>query len=249
MNTASAPLGIVILAAGKGTRMNSDIAKVLHEMNGRPLIHYVIEQTRDSLPEKTVIIIGHQREAVTAVLQEYPVDTAVQDPQLGTGHAVQQAEAMFDGFTGDILVLSGDVPLLRRETIAELVQVHRDTKSAITVLTAYLEDPTGYGRVVRSESNAVRKIVEHRDATPEELELNEINTGIYLFRSELLFERLHALQPDNAQGEYYLTDVVKMAAEEGLSVQAVIAADPQEIQGINTVAQLQEMERNYLARL
>ena len=248
MNSVSAQLGIVILAAGKGTRMNSDIAKVLHRLDGRPLIHYVIEQTRDSLPEKTVIIIGHQREEVAAVLQDYPVETALQDPQLGTGHAVQQAESCFTGFDGDILVLSGDVPLLRRETIAELVRVHRDTKSAITVLTAHLDDPTGYGRVVRSESGAVEKIVEHRDATPAQLELGEINTGIYLFQSDLLFERLHALQPDNAQGEYYLTDVVKMAAEDGLPVNAVIAGDPLEIQGVNTVAQLREMERNYLAR-
>ncbi len=248
MNTESTPLGIVILAAGKGTRMNSDIAKVLHELDGRPLIHYVIEQTRDSLPEKTVIIIGHQREEVAAVLLDYPVETALQDPQLGTGHAVQQAESHFNGFAGDILVLSGDVPLLRRETVAELIRVHRNTESAITVLTAHLEDPSGYGRVVRSESNAVERIVEHRDATPEQLSLTEINTGIYLFRSDLLFERLHTLQPDNAQGEYYLTDVVKMAAEEGMPVQAVIAGDPLEIQGVNTVAQLQEMERNYLSR-
>jgi len=248
LNTESTPLGIVILAAGKGTRMNSDIAKVLHELDGRPLIHYVIEQTRDSLPEKTVIIIGHQREEVAAVLLDYPVETALQDPQLGTGHAVQQAESHFNGFAGDILVLSGDVPLLRRETVAELIRVHRNTESAITVLTAHLEDPSGYGRVVRSESNAVERIVEHRDATPEQLSLTEINTGIYLFRSDLLFERLHTLQPDNAQGEYYLTDVVKMAAEEGMPVQAVIAGDPLEIQGVNTVAQLQEMERNYLSR-
>lgn len=245
----SPPLGIVILAAGKGARMKSDIAKVLHQLAGRPLIHYVIEQTRGSQPEKTVVVIGHHREAVKAALAAYPVETVVQEPQLGTGHAVQQAELQFDSFGGDILVLSGDVPLLRQETIAELVRVHRETESVITILTALLEDPAGYGRVVRNRDGAVQKIVEQRDATPAELTLNEINTGIYLFKSELLFARLHALQPDNAQGEYYLTDVVVMATKEGLPVQAVIAADPLEIEGVNTVEQLQEMERNYLSRV
>jgi len=229
--------------------MKSDLAKVLHPLAGKPLIHYVIEQTRDCRPDKTVAVIGHQKEAVRAVLADYAVETALQEPQLGTGHAVQQAEPLFTGFAGDILVLSGDVPLLRRETVNQLVQEHRAAASAITVLTAVLEDPSGYGRVIRDADGSVLKIVEHRDAAPAELEVSEINTGIYLFRSDLLFEQLRALRPDNVQGEYYLTDVVKAAVKAGLPVKAVVAPDPLEIQGVNTVEQLQAMEREYLARV
>ena len=241
-------LAIAIMAAGKGTRMKSDLAKVLHPVQGRSMIHHVIAQARSLNPGKIICIIGHQRDKVREELADEGVEFVVQDPQNGTGHAVQQTAGLLSDFIGDVLVLSGDVPLLTPETLQSLARKHREQNADITVLTALFDDPFGYGRMIRNGDGVVIRIVEQKDAMPEELEVREINSGIYLFDAGVLFDRLHQLRPENAQGEYYLTDVVKMAADDGLRVLTHIANDPAEIQGINTLEQLAEADRVLGAR-
>jgi len=212
------------------------------------LIQHVLDQAAALAPEKVVVVIGHQREAVRRTLSGKGVEFAVQEPQLGTGHAVQQAEVALVDFDGDVLVLSGDVPLLTGATLRKLQQRHLESGAVVTVLTAELENPTGYGRVIRGVGGRVLRIVEHKDASAEELRVREINSGIYFFKSRMLFRRLRELKPDNAQGEYYLTDVVKLAAAAGEPVEALLVEDPREISGINTVEQLREAERIFRGR-
>jgi UDP-N-acetylglucosamine diphosphorylase/glucosamine-1-phosphate N-acetyltransferase len=238
----------VIMAAGKGTRMKSDLAKVLHPVNGRPMVHYVIDLAEEAGSEKTILVIGHQKEKVMGVCQERKVLFAVQEPQLGTGHAVQMAEAHLTGFTGDVMVLSGDVPLLTIETIKKLLTAHHTNNAIATLLTAELHDPTGYGRVIRNLSGKVTRIVEHKDASEEEKKINEINVGIYVFKAEELFQTLKLIKNDNVQGEYYLPDVVKLYVGRGEIVVAQLAANFDETRGINTIEQLKAAETILLSR-
>ncbi len=235
-------LSTVIMAAGKGTRMKSDLPKVLHKINNRPLVHYVIDLARALESEKIVLIVGHKRELVKEACAGLPVEFAVQDPQLGTGHAVQMTESFFEQYQGDILVLSGDVPLLTKATLSELVQVHQQNQAFATLLTSELEDPTGYGRVLRNEKGLVYKIVEHKDATEAERAINEINVGIYIFKSADLFTALKKVTNDNAQGEYYLPDVISIFISEDKKVLAVKTNNFDETRGINTIDQLKEAE-------
>ncbi len=235
-------LSTVIMAAGKGTRMKSDLPKVLHKINNRPLVHYVIDLARALNSEKIILIIGHKRELVKEACAGLPVDFAVQEPQLGTGHAVQMTEPFFEGYHGDILVLSGDVPLLTEATLSELVKVHQQNNAFATLLTSELTDPTGYGRVLRDSSDSVHKIMEHKDATEAERAINEINVGIYIFKSADLFAALKQVTNDNAQGEYYLPDVISIFIEQGKKVLAVKTKNFDETRGINTIAQLKEAE-------
>jgi UDP-N-acetylglucosamine diphosphorylase/glucosamine-1-phosphate N-acetyltransferase len=236
-------LSVIILAAGKGTRMKSDLAKVLHPALGRPMIDWVIDQAQEVGSCRTVVVVGHQREAVIEAVRGRGVEFAVQEQQNGTGHAVQMCRDAFEGAGGDVLVLSGDVPLLRGETLQELATNHRQAGRKATVLTALFPDPTGYGRMIRDEQGAVRRIVEHKDASEAERAVQEINSGIYLFDISLLFKYIQQLETNNAQGELYLTDVVRFLVEDGHPVGAVIADDPNEINGVNTVEQLAEVER------
>jgi UDP-N-acetylglucosamine pyrophosphorylase len=171
----------------------------------------------------------------------HPVECVVQEPQLGTGHAVMQAEAALEGFSGDVVVLSGDVPLLTGETMRALLAEHRATRASATVLTAMLDDPTGYGRIIRNSEGAVTAIVEQKDASDEQRAIREINSGIYVFECEPLFAGLRRITPNNAQKEYYLTDVFAYLWERKLPVRAVVAPDAREIQGVNTFAQLEEV--------
>lgn len=236
-------LAVVIMAAGKGTRMKSDLAKVLHKANGRPVIEYVLEKSETLEPEKTVLIVGHQSDRVKEATKKYPVEWALQEPQLGTGHAIMQAERALHSFTGDILILSGDAPLVNTATLRNLIDSHRKENAAATVLTARLKDPSGYGRIVRfGQSNTVSRIVEHKDASPEELLVEEINSGIYVFRSDILFNALQQITNNNAQEEYYLTDVFSVCFGKGEKVCAFETANAEEIKGINTVEQLREAE-------
>jgi bifunctional UDP-N-acetylglucosamine pyrophosphorylase/glucosamine-1-phosphate N-acetyltransferase len=235
-----ASLHLVILAAGKGTRMKSRLPKVLHRVAGRPMIDYVLDRAAELSPETTTIIVGHEADAVRQVLSARPgLRFALQEPQLGTGHALLQAEPLLAGRRGTLVLLSGDVPLLRGDTLRRLREVHERTGAAATVLTARVEQPSGYGRVVR-EAGRIARIVEHRDATEEERRIPEINTGIYAFDLEPLFQALHAIGSANAQGEYYLPDLVSIYRGRGLVVETVETGDMRDMQGINSRSELAE---------
>lgn len=237
-------LAILIMAAGKGTRMKSDIPKVLHPANGRPVIEHVLDTAGRLHPDKTVLIVGHQAELVVEATRNYPVTPVVQEPQLGTGHAVMQAEAPLRSFSGEVLVLSGDAPLVRSRTLEQLLSFHRSEKASATVLTAELDDPSGYGRIIRDRlSGDVLRIVEQKDASPEEQLVHETNSGIYVFSSKTLFEALGELRTDNAQQEYYLTDVFGICFGKGEKVSAWRVENADEIRGINTPEQLLEAEK------
>lgn len=228
----------VVLAAGKGTRMKSDLAKVLHEIDGKPLLEFVLDACKPLGLDGTVVIVGHQAEQVAGVSKRAGAQTALQAEQLGTGHAVDQARAALESKSGSVLVLCGDVPLLSTKTIAALVERTEQTGAAATVLTAIAEDPTGYGRIVRDADGAVQAIVEHKDATEEQREIREYNTGTWCFDNAKLWDLLGRLDTDNSQGEYYLTDVVEILVSDGEHVEAVICEDEREVQGINTVDDL-----------
>ena len=238
----------IIMAAGKGTRMKSDLAKVLHKINNRPMVHYVIDIAEDINSQKIVLIIGHQRERVISECSNYNIEFAIQDQQLGTGHAVQMTEDIFKNYTGDLLILSGDVPLLTSKTLMKLIDTHVQTGAIASLLTANLEDPTGYGRVLRNNEGVVERIVENKDATDEEKMVKEINVGIYMFKSEPLFESLKLINNNNAQGEYYLPDVVKLYVDNKEKVVAQLADNFDETKGINDVNQLKEAETILLSR-
>ncbi len=232
----------VILAAGQGTRMKSDLAKVLHQINGRPMVHYVINVALSLGSEKIVLIIGHQKEKVKELCNQYPVQYVIQAEQLGTAHAVLQTESLLGSYEHDLLVLSGDVPLLTKSTLERLITTHQKSGAIATLLTANLENPAGYGRIIRDDEGNVQKIVEHKDATSLELEIKEINVGIYIFRTKHLFDNLNQVRNDNAQGEYYLPDVVKIYVDRGEKVVAQLAENFDETRGINTVEQLRKAE-------
>jgi len=233
---------VVVLAAGKGTRMKSALPKVLHHAGGLPLIEHVFRSAEDLSPQTITVIIGHQADAVRAGLRErLGLHFAVQQPQLGTGHALLQAEPMLRGRTGTVLLLSGDVPLLRAATVRDLVRVHTERGASATVLTAKLQDPHGYGRIVRAADRSVVAIVEHRDATPEQRQIAEINSGIYAFDLVALFDALRQIGASNAQGEYYLPDLISIYRSRGLGVETVVADDPREILGVNSRKELADV--------
>jgi bifunctional UDP-N-acetylglucosamine pyrophosphorylase/glucosamine-1-phosphate N-acetyltransferase len=232
----------VVLAAGKGTRMKSARAKVLHEALGVPLLEHVLRAVQ-SLPVTPVtVVVGHQGEAVEAAFAGRGLDFVRQEPPRGTGHALQCARERLAAHPDrTVLVVNGDLPLLRAETLASLLKVHRESRAAATLLTVVLDDPGAYGRVLRGTDGQVRAIVEARDATAEERQVQEINAGIYAFDVPSLLEVLGALQPQNAQGEYYLTDAIGLLRSAGRSVHAVTAADAREALGVNTMAELAEV--------
>ncbi len=239
-------LAVVVMAAGKGTRMNNpSVAKVMYTINDRPLVGWVVDLAARLDSSRTVVVVGWQKDSVIGHLaRTHPAVVCVeQNPQLGTGHAVMQAEKELRGFTGDVLVLSGDVPMLTHRTTRALIDSHRSNGAAATVLTAVLDDATGYGRIIREPGGAVSGIVEQKDATEEQRAIREINSGIYVFDAGSLFEGLRHITTDNAQREYYLTDVVRHLWRNKHPVSAVIADDPLEVGGINTPAQLDEARR------
>ncbi len=234
-------IAAVIMAAGQGKRMKDPSrAKVMYEINGRPMIQYVADLALVLGAKRIVVIVGHQRQVVIEELRKsHPtVICAVQDPQIGTGHAVMQSEEALQSFSGHVLVLSGDVPLLTESTMLRLLAHHCETGAVATILTSNMSDPTGYGRIIRNPDGSVKRIVEHRDATEEERKLKEINSGIYVFEKEKLFDGLKHITPDNSQHEYYLTDVFSYFWQNRWMVSALVAPDEREIQGINTVEQL-----------
>jgi len=230
-------LAAVILAAGKGTRMKSQRAKVLHEIAGLPLLAYPVQAAKTLGCDKVCVVVGHQGEAIQQAFRGQDIDFAWQREQLGTGHALLCAAESLAGFRGDLLLLCGDVPLLSSTSLESLLAVHRREKAAVTVLTARLEDPGSYGRIIR-QGELVRRIVEAKDAKAAELAVCEINTGTYVFDAEFVFSVLPALSCNNAQGEYYLTDVVEAAVKAGRKVCACCLDDANEALGINDRVQL-----------
>jgi len=244
----SQQLAVVIMAAGKGTRMKrDDIPKVCNLILGKPLIQYVVDQAKSLSAAKIICIVGHQQEIVREVLKNEPVLFAEQLEQLGTGHAVLQAADLLRDFDGDVIVLSGDVPLLKRSTLRALLAKHHSGNFAATVLTALAENPTGYGRVVRTREDYFDQVVEHKDATEEQLNIAEINSGIYVFDSQKLFAELKKVGNSNAQSEYYLPDVLPLLQKTGSKVGVEICETFSEIQGINTVDELKTVEAKILA--
>lgn len=238
-----AEVAVIVLAAGLGTRMKSDMAKVLHPIVGRPLIVHVLKAAAGLNARKTVLVLGHQADRVAEAVKEFGAEVAIQARQLGTGHAVMQAEKALEGFAGDVVILSGDVPLIRKKTIAHLVSHHEKSGAALTMMTAMLDDPAGYGRVVNDASGRLLRVVEHKDATDEERAIKEINTGIYCIKASFLFSHLKTLGNSNAQGEYYLPDLISMAVEKGLGADTVAADEVEEVMGINNRLELAEAER------
>jgi bifunctional UDP-N-acetylglucosamine pyrophosphorylase/glucosamine-1-phosphate N-acetyltransferase len=234
---------VVILAAGKGTRMKSELPKVLHPVAGKPLLDRVVATALALQPGTVTIVVGHGADQVRHRFQDREdVRLVVQEPQLGTGHALLQTEPVLRGRAGTVVLLSGDVPLLKSETLRALIATHRDAGAAATVLTATLDRPYGYGRIVRSNGRIAR-IVEERDATPAQREIREINSGIYAFAAERLFEALAAIGSENAQGEYYLPDLIAIYRRQKRTVTTCSVADATEIRGINSRTELAEVSR------
>jgi bifunctional UDP-N-acetylglucosamine pyrophosphorylase/glucosamine-1-phosphate N-acetyltransferase len=248
------PVAVVILAAGEGKRMKSARSKLLHELAGHSMLSYAVRTATTLQPQHIVVVVGHAREQVEAHLAEIAphVTTAVQERQLGTGHAVQVALEQLGELSGEIVVTLGDVPMLTTETLATLLGEHRARRAAVTVLTARVPDPTGYGRILRDADDMVEGIVEHRDADRVQASINEINSGIMVFEADMLRSALTELTPDNDQGELYLTDVLAVARRSGRTVAAMVTDDVWQTEGVNDRAQLSamnaEMNRRILHR-
>ena len=233
----------VILAAGKGTRMKSDKAKVLHELRGKPLLYYSLAAAKEAGAEKIVAVIGHQAEKVRKKFANSGCIFVEQKPQLGTGHAVLQAKDILADYNGLTVILCGDVPLLKPATIKSLVNNHLAEKAVVSVLTTIPPPPHSYGRIVKNKKGNVLKIVEHKDATEDEKKIGEINTGIYCVDTKFLFHALGKVTNNNQQREYYLTDIVEIACREGQKVKSFIVSDYVEVMGINSVEELSRAEK------
>ncbi len=225
----------VILAAGKGTRMKSDLVKVLHPLLGVPMLSYPVELSLNVInAEKTIIVVGHQVDRIKEKFKDPRIHFVLQEEQLGTGHAVLQAVPFFQSFTGTVLILCGDVPLVKPETLRSFMEIFWRNESILSVLTAVIENPFGYGRIIRSPAGWLERIVEEKDASEEEKLIREINTGIFCLKASYLIDGLKEIGQGNAQGEYYLTDLVEIGRKWGLRCSAHIVADPVEVMGINT---------------
>lgn len=239
-------LAVVILAAGLGKRMNSPgKPKVMFELNSRPMIDYIVELAVKVNAEKIVPVVGHHREQVISFLNgKYPgknISYAVQEEQLGTGHAVMQAEEALKDFEGDVLLLSGDVPLLKYETVQKLITQHFKNNNYATLLTTVFSNSSGYGRIVRDENKKFSKIIEEKDANEEEKKIKEINPAIYIVNAKILFDSLKKITPENSQKEFYLTDIFHFIPKEKTGT--VVTNDELEVTGVNSTEQLKEMER------
>jgi len=233
---------VVILAAGKGTRMKSRRPKVLHELAGRSLIEHVLVTVDQLRAASVTLVVGHGADDVRTALASRPdLQYVVQSPQLGTGHALLQARSVLEGQTGTVLLLYADVPLLESSTLIRLVETHRESRAAATVLTAELDDPYGYGRIVRDETGRIARIAEERDASGDERGIHEVNSGIYCFSITPLFDSLGELAAENSQGEYYLTDLVSVYRRRGLPVETLKLDSPDELRGVNSRVDLAEL--------
>ncbi|HLN82306.1 MAG TPA: bifunctional UDP-N-acetylglucosamine diphosphorylase/glucosamine-1-phosphate N-acetyltransferase GlmU [Candidatus Binatia bacterium] len=237
-------LGVILLAAGQGTRMKSAVPKVLHSLGGKALYLHVLETAKRLDPAVVAIVVGHAARTVQEACPVRDINWAVQEEQLGTGHAVLCAHDKFRGFEGDILILSGDVPLIEEQTLRTIIEHQRSSRADLSLLTAQLDNPKGYGRILRNAQGAIAGIVEEKDATGEQRQISEINTGVYVVSSPFLFEALAAVKNHNQQKEYYLTDIVAIALRQKKKVEAVHVDDVRETLGINSREDLAKMEKN-----
>jgi bifunctional UDP-N-acetylglucosamine pyrophosphorylase/glucosamine-1-phosphate N-acetyltransferase len=236
-------LHVVILAAGKGTRMKSALPKVLHRVAGRPMLEFVIRASLGLSPRTITVVVGHLAESVREALRGRPeIQVVVQEPQLGTGHALLQVAPVLESVSGSVILLSGDVPLLRTDTLRKIASTHREAGAAATVLTALVDRPYGYGRIVRTNGR-ISRIVEERDASPAERLIKEINSGIYAFELKGLFTALRGLGTENAQGEYYLPDLIRTYRRQRRIVETVTLEHADEVRGINSRTELAEVSR------
>ncbi|PIQ96895.1 MAG: nucleotidyl transferase [Nitrospinae bacterium CG11_big_fil_rev_8_21_14_0_20_56_8] len=237
-------LAVVILAAGKGTRLKSPLAKVLQPLGGRPLLHFILETLRGVAHDRLIVVIGHQAGEVRAVCEGwYPdIEFVEQREQLGTGHAARQAEPLLSDFAGDVLVLCGDMPFLTAETLNRLVRLRRATGAACGLLTLKCPDPKDFGRIIRDAGGKVKGIVEDRDATAEEKKVDEFNAGVYCFDNALFYKALSSIDNNNAQKEFYLTDTISYLVDHHFRVEALQISDADEIFGINSLDDLHRAE-------
>ena len=249
MSQHDATTTAIILAAGKGTRMNSDLPKVCHPIGGRPMVCAVVDACLKAGCDRVVVVVGYKQELVREALDGYDrVAYAVQDEQLGTGHAVRCAKGAFAGAEGDVFVLCGDGPLIRPDTLRRILDVHRSAGASCTLATSVIDDPDGYGRIVRDEQGRFRAIVEQKNATDEQLGIREVNPSYYIFDTVKLFEAIEKVERNPLTGEYYVTDVPVLLAEAGDTVEVIDAVPPEDVLSINTLEHLAEVDRLFCER-
>lgn len=248
MSTTDVNLSAVILAAGKGTRMKSDLPKVVHPVGGRPMVCAVVDACIAAGVTRVVVVVGYQQQLVRDALAGYKCEFVVQEEQLGTGHAVMCAAPAFASPKGDTFVLAGDGPLIRPQTLKTLLDRHRSTGSAASLATSVIDDPTGYGRIVRDASGKFTGIIEQKNATDEQRKIREVNPSYYCFRVADLFESLKAVTRNELTGEYYITDVPALLLARGKPVEVVPAVPPEDILSINTLEELAKVDSIYRAR-
>ena len=235
-------LAIIIMAAGKGTRMNNELPKVLHKLNNKTMIEHVIDTTLKINPEKIIVVVGYKSELIKKQLNNYNIEYAEQLEQLGTGHAIMQCQNILNDFKGDTLILSGDVPLITKKTLSDLYKKHIEYKSKGTILSAIINNPTGYGRILR-DKNSFISIVEEKDANEKQKKINEVNTGIYIFNNQILFSNINQINNHNNQSEYYLPDVLPIILKNKHQITVCKTSNELEIKGINTIQQLYDLEK------
>jgi len=239
-------LATIILAAGRGTRMKSDLPKVVFELAGKPMINRVVETAQKIDSDLIVVVVGHKKEIVIEVVpKNEKIKFIEQKEQNGTGHAVMVTKDVFKDFKGDVFILCGDVPLLRSETLEKMLDKHREKKAACTVLTVVMNDTLKYGRIVRNKDGNVQKIVEHKDASEEEKKIKEINSAIYCFDAQSMFSALNRINNNNSQNEYYLTDTLEILNNDNKIVTSVVLEDMAEASGINSKEQLASLEQEF----
>ena len=236
-------LRVVILAAGKGTRMNSDLPKVLHKLQSKPLIDYVIDESELLNPKEIILVVGFKKESVIKHTQSrINLNYATQIEQLGTGHAVLQTNELLKNRKGHILILYGDVPNIKASTLQPIVNDHISNNRDLTLITAEIDDPTGYGRIIRDKNGNLLKIVEEKDCSDDEKKIKEWNPGIYIFKIPEVFKILNNIKTNNASKEYYLTDAIGLAQQSNMQIKAIKIKNSDEVIGVNTADQLKELE-------